>query len=108
MNDGENDDREHTSTDDHHTHEHYEIRIRGHLDARWSTWFDGLSLTSEGDGTTIIHGHVINQTALHGLLRKVRDLGVTLVSVMHVESDERDVPAVELRQPPPIHDQPQQ
>jgi hypothetical protein len=108
MNNKEHNERAHASTDDHHKPECYEIRLKGHLDARWSTWFDGLSLSRESDGTTIIQGPVADQAALHGLLRKVRDLGLPLVSVMHVESDYRDVPAVELRKPPPIHDEPQQ
>jgi hypothetical protein len=107
MSNSEQNDRTHASPDDQHTSERYEIRIKGHLDARWSTWFDGLSLSSEADGTTIIHGTVIDQAALHGLLRKVRDLGLTLLSVMHVEPDERDVRAAERRKPP-MHDQPQQ
>ena len=59
----------------------YEIRIKGHLDARWQDWFDGMSVTLEADGTTLLSGHVPDQPALHGLLRKVRDLGLTLVSV---------------------------
>jgi hypothetical protein len=59
----------------------YEIRLRGHLDSRWAAWFDGLDLTQEGDGTTLIQGAVVDQAALHGLLQKVRDLGLPLVSV---------------------------
>jgi hypothetical protein len=59
----------------------YEIRIQGHLDARWSAWFDGLSLTHESDGTTVIQGSVADQAALHGLLGKVRDLGLPLIAV---------------------------
>jgi hypothetical protein len=59
----------------------YEIRIRGHLDARWSAWFDGLTLTQDGDGTTVIGGDVADQADLHGLLQKVRDIGLTLLSV---------------------------
>ena len=65
----------------------YEIRLKGHLDARWAAWFDGLSLTHESDGTTVIHGPVADQAALHGLLQKVRDLGLPLVSVIRVEPD---------------------
>ncbi|HEX5164667.1 MAG TPA: hypothetical protein VFV93_04660 [Thermomicrobiales bacterium] len=72
----------------------YEIRLRGHLEARWSDWFDGLSLRHECDGTTVIHGPVADQSALYGLLRKVRDLGLPLISVTRVESDQPDVPAV--------------
>ena len=59
----------------------YEIRLKGHLEPRWVAWFDGLSLTQESDGTTVIRGEVIDQAALHGLLSKVRDLGLPLVAV---------------------------
>jgi hypothetical protein len=65
----------------------YVIRLGGHLDSRWTAWFDALSLTNEGDGTTIIHGHVADQAALHGLLQKVRDTGLPLLSVTQVEPD---------------------
>ena len=80
-----------------HTHEpagswreagRYEIRLKGHLDERWAAWFDGLSLTRESDGTTTIHGHVVDQAALHGLLQKVRDTGLPLVSVVQVRPDQ--------------------
>ena len=63
----------------------YEIRIKGRLDARWAARFDGLGLTHEDAGTTVIHGHVADQAALHGLLSKVRDLGLPLVSVTRKE-----------------------
>ena len=56
----------------------------GHLESRWASWFDGLSLTSESDGSTVIHGPVADQAALHGLLRKVRDVGLPLISVTRV------------------------
>ena len=59
----------------------YRIRVDGHLDDHWSGWFDGLTLTHESDGTTSISGVVSDQAALHGMLMKVRDLGVTLISV---------------------------
>lgn len=59
----------------------YEIRLQGHLDARWASWFDGLVLTNESDGSTVISGPVADQAALHGLLRKIRDLGLPLISV---------------------------
>jgi len=59
----------------------YEIRLQGRLDAAWSEWFEGLTLTIESDGTTTLTSPVIDQSALHGLLRRVGDLGVTLVSV---------------------------
>ena len=64
----------------------YEIRLKGHLDSRWATWFDGLTLTTNSDGTTTIHGIVVDQSALHGLLQKVRDIGLPLISVTRVES----------------------
>jgi hypothetical protein len=64
----------------------YEIRIRGYLlDARWSSQFEGLTITLEEDGNTLLTGSVIDQAALHGLLKKIRDLGLPLVSVSPVE-----------------------
>ena len=65
----------------------YEIRVQGHLAGRWATWFDGLTLTRENDGTTLIRGTAVDQAALHGLLQKVRDTGLQLVSVTQIESD---------------------
>jgi hypothetical protein len=62
----------------------YEIRIQGHLDARWSAWLDGVSLTAENDGTTVIRGPVADQSALHGLLQRLRDIGLPLISVTTV------------------------
>ncbi len=59
----------------------FEIRVKGHLADRWAAWFDGMTLTRQADGTTILHGPVADQSALHGLLRKVNDLGLPLVSV---------------------------
>jgi hypothetical protein len=61
--------------------EKYEIRVEGHLNARWADWFDGLSLTQESDGTTVLSGSVMDQAALYGLLAKVRDLGLPLIAV---------------------------
>jgi hypothetical protein len=75
----------------------YEIRLQGHLDTRWAAWFDGLSLRLESDGTTVIHGPITDQAALHGLLQKVRDVGLPLVSVNRIEPHSPDVPAVEPR-----------
>jgi hypothetical protein len=80
-------------TSPHHNPGRYEIRLKGHLEARWAAWFDGLSLTNENDGTTTICGPVADQSALHGLLQKVRDLGLPLVSVTQLEPGPPDAPA---------------
>ena len=77
--------------------ERYEIRLKGHLDSRWAAWFDGLSIARGGDGTTIIHGPVADQAALHGLLQKIRDLGLPLISVNHVAPGHPPTPAAEAR-----------
>ena len=74
----------HASSDTRRELGQYEIRLKGHLEARWSAWFDGLSLSQESDGTTVIRGSVIDQAALHGLLSKVRDLGLPLIAVTQV------------------------
>ena len=66
----------------------YEIRLKGHLDNRWASWFDGMTLTTNSDGTTTITGIVVDQSALHGLLQKVRDVGVPLISVTKVKTDQ--------------------
>lgn len=79
------------AAEEHHEPDWYEIRLKGHLDARWADWFDGLSLTHADDGTTILCGPVLDQTALYGLLRKVRDLGLPLVSVIQVHPQQADV-----------------
>ncbi len=67
-----------------------ELRIKGHLDDRWADWFEGLSFTHESDGTTILAGPVVDQAALHGLLRKVRDVGMPLISVRGVRPSQAD------------------
>jgi hypothetical protein len=69
----------------------YEIRIKGHLDSHWSDWFEGLTITLKEDGDTLLTGPVIDQAALHGLLKKVRDLGMPLVSVSPIEPCQVDV-----------------
>jgi GTPase len=76
-----------------HAPAHYEVRIEGHLDEYWSTWFGGLTLIREDDGTTTLRGAVTDQAELHGLLSKVHNLGITLISVMSVRSvDDHDPP----------------
>ena len=77
----------HTSTRGSREAGRYEIRLMGHLDAHWAAWFDGLTVTHGGDGTTVISGQIADQAALHGVLQRVRDLGVPLVSVMRTEPD---------------------
>jgi hypothetical protein len=62
----------------------YQIRIQGHLGAQWTDWFGGLTITLEDNGETLLTGAVVDQAALHGLLRKVRDLGVPLISAIRV------------------------
>ena len=64
----------------------YQIRVKGHLGAEWADWFGGLTITLGDDGDTLLTGPLIDQAALHGLLKKVRDLGMTLVSVNQVPS----------------------
>jgi hypothetical protein len=63
----------------------YEIRLLGHLEPRWAAWFDGLSLINDPDGTTALRGPVIDQAALHGVLQKVRDTGLPLLSVSRLD-----------------------
>jgi hypothetical protein len=79
----------------------YEIRLAGQLDQRWSDWFEGFTLIAETDGTTTLTGPVVDQAALHGLLRRVGDLGVTLVSVNVLDS--RLSPHPSARLPLPAH-----
>ena len=64
----------------------YEIRLTGRLDAHWAAWFDGLTVSPDGDGTTVIRGPIADQAALHGVLQRVRDLGLPLLSVTRVET----------------------
>lgn len=78
----------HASTEDRYEPGSYEIRIKGHLDKRSAAWFEGLTITLEDNGDTLITGPVIDQAALHGLLKKIRDLGIVLVSVNQVQFSE--------------------
>jgi hypothetical protein len=64
----------------------YEIQVQEQLDGRWSAWFDGLTLTQGEDNTTFLRGVVVDQAALHGLLDKMRDLGLTLISVRRIDA----------------------
>ena len=84
----------HASTEDHYEPGLYEIRIKGHLDDRWADWFGGLTITLEDNGDTLLTGHVVDQAALHGLLRKVRDLGIPLLSVNRIEPGQADTSEV--------------
>jgi hypothetical protein len=68
----------------------YEIRLKGHLDARWVKWFDGLAITLDENGNTLLSGPVADQAALHGILKKVRDVGLPLLSVNSVEPDTKE------------------
>ena len=63
----------------------YQIRIKGHLGCQWAEWFGGLTITLEDNGVTLLTGPVVDQAALHGLLKKVRDLGMPLISVISIE-----------------------
>jgi hypothetical protein len=65
----------------------YEIRVEGHLGTSWATWFEGLDIRHEEDGETVLSGVIVDQTALHGVLMKIRDLGVPLVGVKRLPSE---------------------
>ncbi len=77
-------------SEDHHKPGYYAIRLKGHLDNRWADWFEGLTITREGNGETLLTGTVVDQAALHGLLKKVRDLGMPLISVSRTEMNQLD------------------
>jgi hypothetical protein len=68
----------------------YDIRVKGHLDLRWSEWFDGLQITNEPNGVTLLSGYIPDQAALHGVLARVRDLNLQLISVTSVDSNEQE------------------
>ncbi len=70
----------------------YQIRIKGHLGRKWKDWFEGMTITLEDNGDTLITGPVVDQAALHGLVKKVRDLGLPLISVNRVDSGQAESP----------------
>ena len=86
-----------TFEEKHNQQQCYEIRIKGHLDDRWADWFDGLTITLEEDGDTLLTGPVIDQAALHGLIKKVRDLGMPLLSVNFVYPGQAETQEVKLQ-----------
>jgi hypothetical protein len=73
----------------------YQLRVTGHLGSEWTDWFEGLSITLEDKGETLLSGPVADQAALHGLLRKVRDLGLPLLSVIRLQPAQTDAPDVQ-------------
>jgi hypothetical protein len=68
----------------------YQIRVRGHLDARWSDWLEGMTVQHQDDGTTELTGPVVDQAAFHGVIARIRDLGLPLISVNRVEPEHQD------------------
>ncbi len=98
------DDRNHDTTTGapaagHDPIPHYEIRVKGRLAPRWSAWFDGLTIDADAaDGTTAIRGPVVDQAALHGLLQKLRDIGLTLVSLSELSHDAPTEPSAHSHQ----------
>ncbi len=68
----------------------YEIRVKGRLDQRWSTWFDGLTISYEGEDITVLRGPLVDEAALHGMLIKVRDLALPLLSVNRIPANKAD------------------
>ena len=70
----------------------YQIRIKGHLGSHWTEWYEDMTITLQEDGTTLLTGPVVDQAALYGLLRKVRDLGLPLLSVNRIQPGEADEP----------------
>ncbi len=68
----------------------YEIRVKGHLDPRWSEWFDGLQISNEPNGEALLSGYIADQAVLHGALARVRDLNLELISVTSVGSDQQE------------------
>jgi hypothetical protein len=80
------------ANEDYHEPGLYEIRIKGHLDNRWADWFEGLTITREENGETLLTGPVADQAALHGLLRKVRNLALPLLSVIQADPKQANGP----------------
>jgi hypothetical protein len=68
----------------------YEIRLQGHLDTGWTSWFEGMTITLTDDGDTVLSGPVVDQAALHGLLKRVRDLGLPLLSVNRITTNQEN------------------
>ena len=66
----------------------YQITVKGHLDSQWSAWFDNMLITNEANGEAVLHGPLVDQSALYGVLTKVRNLGLTLLAVTTVAADE--------------------
>jgi hypothetical protein len=87
----------HTSTTDRPDAGRYEIRLTGHLDARWAARFDGLTVGHESAGTTVLSGPIADQAALHGVIQRVRDLGLPLISVTQVGTDRPVLPTTDPR-----------
>jgi len=83
-----------TSKNDHGQPMVYQMRVEGHLDHQWTDWFDGLTINLEDNGEMLLTGPVVDQAALFGLLKKVRDLGMSLVSVNRIKPDQKDTPEV--------------
>jgi len=82
----------HGPTNGYHEPGRYEIRLKGHLDERWAERFAGLTFSHDGDGTTVLFGLVVDQAALYGVLRHVRDLGLPLLSVLHIGPEPANEP----------------
>lgn len=72
----------------------YEIHLEGHLDDRWAEWFEGMAITRDENGNTLLSGPVADQAALHGLLKKVRDVGMPLIAVNRIKADHPDAPDI--------------
>ena len=79
------------SNDKQNPPEIYEIRVQGHIPDRWAPVFEGLTITRESDGTTTLHGSLVDQTALHSVLFRIRDMNLKLISVNQVELDTPDI-----------------